>query len=1315
MNLSDQELESALQKLIDASTWEDIKTVLAQHPELVSDDVLEMLKNEIEVASQEGDREAVEILNDCYLLLDDFRLQFEKWESEHEGIPIVFEPMVKKAQAAEAHYTKSGKLQVLETAITAWESILNHKDFPNACLEFRVGILNNSGNSYLHRYWASSTSKDLEQALLCYENVVKQALPNSSDLPMYLNNLGIVLNNRYDLSGNFEDLQQAVEIWQQAVQKTGSNSSELPKYLNNLGKGFQEMYNQIGAINDLQQAIDAQEKAVKYADSDSPELPGYLTNLGNSLLEHYAYFGKFDVLQRAIDILEKSVQKTDKNSPELLAHLNNLGNGLSSYYAYTGDLKNLDKAIAVYQQAVDKAALDNPDLPTYLKNLGAALNDRYIHTSKIEDLHQAIYELERTVQISSPNSPDLPIYLNSLGSVLKSRYDQTGVLKDLERAIGMWSQAKQKSCRQSPDYAMYCNNLGIGFNTLYDYTGSHEDLEKAITAYDQAAKNTPLDSIDLPACINNLGSGLSRRYSLTGKLEDLQQAIEAFQKVIQKTPQSSKDLNNYFNNLANVFQIRYTRTGSLDDLQQAIEAYSQAIENAPPETTDLPLYLINLGSSLGDRYIITGNMDDLQRSIAMCEEAVQCTSHNSPSLPGFLNTLSNVIHDRYNDSGVFEDLERAIALYEQALQKVDENAPVLPALLNNLGTGLSDRYLHTGELKDLEESVAMFEQAIQKTAKGSPDLPMYLNSLAFALHDRYARTQNPADFQQAITYYEQAAQQGIVVSVQEALRSVRNWFTWAFTRQSWQEIEQAHRYAQQASEQLFKIQLLRYDKEIWLRETQGLAVQAAYALAKNNKLQQAVVALESGLARLLSEALARDRADLEQLNIIGHTDLYDRYQQVVGKWHFLTQQPEINQDALRATRDELDATISAIQQIPSFEQFLKPPTFATIQQAAQDTTLVYILATEAGGLALLVREEIIPVWLPALTDTELHNLLNNEEKTGYLDIYFNRANNPEVWHNALDTTTEWLWRIIMAPIIDVLPPQAKMTLIPVGLLALLPLHAAWTADTSKPTGKRYVLDDLSITYAPNALALTKAKSIVDNISSETLLAIDEPQPVQADSLPNSQYEVKTIATQFENANILEHNAASRTAVLDSLPNNRTVLHFSCHGRAYLNEPLRSGLLMSHHEEMTLEDILNLRLQGVRLATLSACETGMIGTQLPDEFVNLSSGLLQAGCAGVVASLWSLSDNVSSMFLMIRLYELWRQEHLAPPEALRQAQIWVRDSSNAEKFAYLEQAIEDSELSQKAIKRFKKELGFTSKAERSFAHPYYWAAFTYTGA
>ena len=150
-------------------------------------------------------------------------------------------------------------------------------------------------------------------------------------------------------------------------------------------------------------------------------------------------------------------------------------------------------------------------------------------------------------------------------------------------------------------------------------------------------------------------------------------------------------------------------------------------------------------------------------------------------------------------------------------------------------------------------------------------------------------------------------------------------------------------------------------------------------------------------------------------------------------------------------------------------------------------------------------------------------------------------------------------------------------------------------------------------------------------------------------------------------------------------------------------------------------MLNLRKRDVRLAVLSACETGIPGEELPDEVVSLPSGLLQAGVAGIVASLWSVDDLATAM-LLVRFYELWRgKEKLEPHEALRQAQQWVRDTTNGDKKKYFKQ-LKDNQSNEVILPstarflwgklvdnhRFRDEKGL------GFADPYYWAAFNYVG-
>jgi CHAT domain-containing protein len=88
-----------------------------------------------------------------------------------------------------------------------------------------------------------------------------------------------------------------------------------------------------------------------------------------------------------------------------------------------------------------------------------------------------------------------------------------------------------------------------------------------------------------------------------------------------------------------------------------------------------------------------------------------------------------------------------------------------------------------------------------------------------------------------------------------------------------------------------------------------------------------------------------------------------------------------------------------------------------------------------------------------------------------------------------------------------------------------------------------------------------------------------------------------------------------------------------------------------------------------------------------------------------------------MILMARFYELWKQDGLEPPQALRQAQLWIRDTTNGEKTKYLQTFLPTSDTTRPPARiadTLYKHTLFARPDENDFAHPFYWAAFTYTG-
>jgi len=144
--------------------------------------------------------------------------------------------------------------------------------------------------------------------------------------------------------------------------------------------------------------------------------------------------------------------------------------------------------------------------------------------------------------------------------------------------------------------------------------------------------------------------------------------------------------------------------------------------------------------------------------------------------------------------------------------------------------------------------------------------------------------------------------------------------------------------------------------------------------------------------------------------------------------------------------------------------------------------------------------------------------------------------------------------------------------------------------------------------------------------------------------------------------------------------------------------------------------VQLRLAGARLAILSACETGIPGTTLPDEVTSLPTGLLQAGFAGVAASLWSVED-INNTMLMFRFYDLWCSEKLEPTEALRRTQQWHRDKMNGERKSYFKALLlnqSERDLNKATVDLLYKSVVLANPNDHDFTYPFYGAAFSYVG-
>jgi CHAT domain-containing protein len=194
-----------------------------------------------------------------------------------------------------------------------------------------------------------------------------------------------------------------------------------------------------------------------------------------------------------------------------------------------------------------------------------------------------------------------------------------------------------------------------------------------------------------------------------------------------------------------------------------------------------------------------------------------------------------------------------------------------------------------------------------------------------------------------------------------------------------------------------------------------------------------------------------------------------------------------------------------------------------------------------------------------------------------------------------------------------------------GPLAFLPIHAAGLYDQSSADEEigNYVISS----YTPTLSALLKpSQSVVD--SSFKLLSVIQSSAPGASSIPSTKTELDHIRRYIsEDAHvILEEDEATKRGVTREMEECNW-LHLACHGIQMTEDPTKSALLLQDGR-LTLEEIIKLRLPKAEFAFLSACQTTAGDVRLSEESVHIAGGMQLAGYRSIVATMWSIRDDLA---------------------------------------------------------------------------------------
>jgi hypothetical protein len=368
-----------------------------------------------------------------------------------------------------------------------------------------------------------------------------------------------------------------------------------------------------------------------------------------------------------------------------------------------------------------------------------------------------------------------------------------------------------------------------------------------------------------------------------------------------------------------------------------------------------------------------------------------------------------------------------------------------------------------------------------------------------------------------------------------------------------------------------------------------------------------------------------------------------------------------------------------------------------------DRPMAYLLATASGGLALGSVDG--GTWsgqhLPGLTASAVTARLRP-----YLVALDNFREDPAAglrrWLREVNLSVDFLHAALAeffsaAAVRDDRSGGLPLVIVPVGPLALLPIAGAALASVG---------GGLALGVVPSLRLLARPQPAGE---PHRIVVVRDP------TLPSTALESAGAMAAFGAAGLELPEDATAAQVLAALPADG-VVHFACHAEVDLGSPLFSHITLPGGEHLAVADLLAAPFTPVRLAVLSACESGVADPYVIDEGIGLPAALLLAGAHGVVATLWPVED-VSTTLLMLHFYWGWRRQGQPPPAALARAQSWLRDSSDEEKIAFagydaVNAGLLDKQSGQAMVANLVER--FAALGPQAFTHPYYWAGFFYSG-
>ncbi|MDV3001592.1 MAG: hypothetical protein N5P05_003198 [Chroococcopsis gigantea SAG 12.99] len=248
-----------------------------------------------------------------------------------------------------------------------------------------------------------------------------------------------------------------------------------------------------------------------------------------------------------------------------------------------------------------------------------------------------------------------------------------------------------------------------------------------------------------------------------------------------------------------------------------------------------------------------------------------------------------------------------------------------------------------------------------------------------------------------------------------------------------------------------------------------------------------------------------------------------------------------------------------------------------------------------------------------------------------------------------------LYDWLISPFQEDLESQKVKTLVFIqdGLFQTIPMSALYD-------GEKFIIEKYAIAMTPS---LSLVSSEPNHTAKESALILGVTKPTVIDQqnfqqLANVPLEVSQVQLEFKNHKLLLDEAFNRENLEKSLEqSNYKVIHVATHAQ-FGTIPDDTFLVVGNNKKLTIKELEKvLRQLGqdsklIELLALTACQTAE-GDERSS--LGLAGIAVQAGVKSVLASLWSIPDESTSV-LITEFYRNLNQKGIGKAEALRQAQL-----------------------------------------------------------